>query len=57
MEVKNFVTPTVKTTIRNGFELFVIAFVILLPLAVTAFATLSTNISRLEIFTLEWQVH
>lgn len=49
MEVKNFVTISVKTTVRNCFELFTITLVILLPLALTAFAILDTDISRLEI--------
>jgi len=49
MEVKNFVTISVKTTVRNCFELFTITLVILLPLALTAFAILDTDISRSEI--------
>ncbi len=51
MEVKNPVIVSVRTTVRNGFELFTIAFVILLPLALTAFAAFDTNISMWEIFT------
>jgi len=34
MEVKNPVIISVRTTVRNGFELFTIAFAILLPLAI-----------------------
>ncbi len=51
MEVKNPVTASVRTTVRTGFELFAIAFAILLPLAVTAFATMDTNLSMWETFT------
>ena len=51
MEVKNTVTASVRSTVRNGFELLVISFAILLPLALTAFATLDTSVSRLETFT------
>ena len=51
MEVKNPVTVSVRTTVRTGFELFTIAFAILLPLAVTAFATMDTKLSVWEIFT------
>ena len=45
MEVKNPVTTSVRTTVRNGFELLAIAFAILLPLALTAFAMMDTYIS------------
>jgi hypothetical protein len=51
MEVKNPVTISVRTTVRTGFELFTIAFAILLPLAVTAFASVNTNLSISMIFT------
>jgi hypothetical protein len=51
MEVKNPLIVSVRTTVRTGFELFIIAFVLLLPLAVTAFATMYTNLSIWEIFT------
>ena len=50
MEVKNSVIVSVRTTVRNGFELFTIAFAILLPLAITAFLSLDTNISIWETF-------
>ena len=50
MEVKHSVVVSVKKTIKNGFELFAIAFAILLPLAVTAFAALKTDIPTWEIF-------
>jgi len=51
MEVKNSVIVSVRTTVRNGLELFTIAFAILLPLVVTAFSLLDTNIPMWEIFT------
>ena len=51
MEVKNPVTVSVITAVRTGFELIAIAFAILLPLAVTAFATVDTNLSVWEIVT------
>jgi hypothetical protein len=50
MEAKNPVTVSVRTTVRTGFELFTIAFAILLPLALTAFATMDTNLSIWVIF-------
>ena len=50
MEVKNPVTVSVRTTVRNGFELLAIAFAILLPLALTAFATMDTYKSLWETF-------
>jgi hypothetical protein len=50
MEVKNS-TVSVRTAVRTGFELITIAFAIILPLAVTAFATVDTNISVWEIVT------
>jgi hypothetical protein len=51
MEVKYPVTSSVRTTVRNGFELFAIVFAIVLPLAVTAFTILKTDISIWEIVT------
>jgi hypothetical protein len=51
MEVKHPVVVSVKKTVRNGFELFIIAFAILLPLAITAFAALKTDISTWVIVT------
>jgi hypothetical protein len=51
MEVKNPVTAAVRISVRTGIELFTIAFAIILPLAVTAFATMNTNIPLWEIFT------
>lgn len=51
MEVKNPVTASVRTTVRTGIELFTIAFAIILPLSITAYATMNTNIPLLEIFT------
>jgi hypothetical protein len=51
MEVKNLVILSVKTTIRTFFELFIIAFAILLPLTITAYATMATNLSFWAIFT------
>ena len=50
MEVKNPVTASVRISVRTGFELFTIAFAIILPLALTAFATMDTNISFWETF-------
>lgn len=50
MEVKNPVTASVRTKVRNSLELLAIAFAMLLPLAVTAFATMDTNLSFWEIF-------
>jgi hypothetical protein len=50
MEVKNPVAISVRTTVRTCLELLIIAFVILLPLATTAFATMDTNLSMWEIF-------
>jgi hypothetical protein len=50
MEVKNPVTASVRTTVRNGFELLAIVFAILLPLAVTAFTAMDTNLFFWEIF-------
>jgi hypothetical protein len=51
MEVKNPVTASVRTTIRTGIELFTIALAIILPLSITAYATMNTNIPLWEIFT------
>jgi len=51
MEVKNPVTASVRISVRTGFELFTIAFAIILPLALTAFATMDTNLSMWVIFT------
>jgi hypothetical protein len=51
LEFKYPVTSSVRTTVRNGFELITIVFVILLPLAVTAFTKLNTDISTWEIIT------
>jgi hypothetical protein len=51
MEVKYPVTASVRTTVRNGFELFTITFAIVLPLVLTAFASLNTEISTWEIVT------
>jgi hypothetical protein len=50
MEVK-YPTASVRTTVRNGFELFTIVFVILLPLAVIAFTKLNSDIPTWEIIT------
>lgn len=44
-----FCSSICKKTIRNGFELFAIAFAILLPLAATAFAALKTDMPIWEI--------
>ena len=49
MEVKYPVTESVRTTVRNSLELFTIAFAIVLPLAVTIFATLNTDLPTWEI--------
>jgi hypothetical protein len=51
MEVKRSVAASVMTTVRNGLELFSIAFVIVLPLAVIAFAAMKTDISVWKIVT------
>jgi hypothetical protein len=51
MEVKNPVTTSVRTSVRTGSELLAIAFAILLPLAITAFATININLPTWEIFT------
>ena len=51
MEVKNTVTTSVRTSVRTGFELLAIAFAILLPLAITAFATMDINLPIWAIFT------
>ena len=51
MEVKNPVTASVRTTVRTSFELFTIAFAIILPLAVIAFATMDIDLPMWEIFT------
>lgn len=51
MEVKNLVKISVRTTVRTGFELSIIALAILLPLTITAFATMDTNIPMWETFT------
>ena len=51
MEVKNPVTASVRTTVRTSFELFTIAFAIILPLAVIAFATMDINLPIWAIFT------
>ena len=51
MEVKNPVTSSVRITVRTGFELLAIAFAILLPLAITAFATITINLSTWAIIT------
>ena len=48
MEVKYPVTASVRTVVRNGFELFIIVLAIILPLAVIAFTTLETDISKWE---------
>ncbi|MDQ1253846.1 MAG: hypothetical protein QG646_3038 [Euryarchaeota archaeon] len=50
MEVKNPVTASVRTTVRTGFELLTIAFAILLPLALTAFALMDAYLPKCEIF-------
>ena len=49
MEVKYPVTASVRTAVRNGFELIIIALAITLPLVVIAFTSLETNISKWEI--------
>lgn len=51
MEFKYPVKTSVRTAVRNGFELFAIVVAIILPLAVVAFTTLRTNISIWEIAT------
>ena len=51
MEVKYPVKASVRTAVRNGFELFTIVFAIVLPLVVIALTTLKTNISIWEIAT------
>ena len=51
MEVKNPVIASVRTTVRTGIELFTIAFAIILPIAVTVFATMNISIPMWEIFT------
>jgi hypothetical protein len=50
MEVKNLKAISVRKTVRTCFELFAIAFAILLPLAFTAFAMMETNLSFWVIF-------
>jgi hypothetical protein len=49
MEVKYPVTASVRTVVRNGFELLTIVLAIVLPLAVIAFTALETDISKWEI--------
>jgi hypothetical protein len=49
VEAKYPVATAVRTKIRNGFELFTIAFAIVLPLAVTAFAISNTDTSMWKI--------
>jgi len=51
LEVKNSVTTSVIKTVRNSLEIFAIVFMIILPLAVIAFATLNADISAWKIFT------
>ncbi len=51
MEVKDSVTTSVIKTVRNSLEVFAIIFVIVLPLAVIAFATMNTDISAWKIVT------
>ena len=51
MEVKYPVAASVRTTVRNGFELITIVLAIVLPLAVIAFTTLETDIAKWEIAT------
>lgn len=48
MEVKHTVTKSLRTTVRNGLELLAITLVFLLPLAVTAFALIDTELSFWE---------
>lgn len=51
MEVKYPGAASVITKIRNGFELLIIAFAILLPLAAIVFAISNTDISIWKIMT------